>query len=143
MSTRFTDLPISFQSLGSFSFTSLGGSSLAAASATLPKLMRRGPGPCTMKLLFAAHSDAGTPHSCAAAAISISRAVAPARRKYSCELRMVRLPTAAMSPQARLRLTFALAEAYSIDRKSTRLNSSHLGISYAVFCLKKKKKQKE
>src|SRR5437899_9870403 len=30
-----------------------------------------------------------------------------------------------------------------IDRKSTRLNSSHLGISYAVFCLKKKKKKKE
>src|SRR5262245_65110028 len=28
------------------------------------------------------------------------------------------------------------------DRKSTRLNSSHLGISYAVFCLKKKKRQK-
>src|SRR2546426_3296777 len=29
-----------------------------------------------------------------------------------------------------------------IDRKSTRLNSSHLVISYAVFCLKKKKKIK-
>src|ERR1039457_6031854 len=29
-----------------------------------------------------------------------------------------------------------------IDRKSTRLNSSHLVISYAVFCLKKKKKKK-
>src|ERR1022692_1472362 len=28
------------------------------------------------------------------------------------------------------------------DRKSTRLNSSHLVISYAVFCLKKKKKQR-
>src|SRR5258705_4467894 len=27
------------------------------------------------------------------------------------------------------------------DRKSTRLNSSHLGISYAVFCLKKKTKR--
>src|SRR5947199_7643818 len=27
------------------------------------------------------------------------------------------------------------------DRKSTRLNSSHLGISYAVFCLKKKNRQ--
>src|SRR5258705_3457408 len=27
----------------------------------------------------------------------------------------------------------------SADRKSTRLNSSHLGISYAVFCLKKKR----
>src|SRR5256885_8433255 len=30
----------------------------------------------------------------------------------------------------------------SRDRKSTRLNSSHLVISYAVFCLKKKKKYK-
>src|SRR5437773_8740939 len=29
-----------------------------------------------------------------------------------------------------------------IDRKSTRLNSSHITISYAVFCLKKKKKKK-
>src|SRR2546430_12998793 len=29
-----------------------------------------------------------------------------------------------------------------VDRKSTRLNSSHSQISYAVFCLKKKKKQK-
>src|SRR5690242_20942933 len=28
-----------------------------------------------------------------------------------------------------------------LDRKSTRLNSSHMSISYAVFCLKKKKKQ--
>src|SRR5690625_6004065 len=29
---------------------------------------------------------------------------------------------------------------WSADRKSTRLNSSHVAISYAVFCLKKKKK---
>src|SRR5256885_11145542 len=34
-----------------------------------------------------------------------------------------------------------LPEARSSDRKSTRLNSSHLVISYAVFCLKKKKKR--
>src|SRR5258705_7034913 len=34
----------------------------------------------------------------------------------------------------------ALSGAFRRDRKSTRLNSSHLGISYAVFCLKKKKK---
>src|SRR3712207_7993364 len=33
--------------------------------------------------------------------------------------------------------------AYPGDRKSTRLNSSHANISYAVFCLKKKKKQHE
>src|SRR5258707_9059075 len=30
---------------------------------------------------------------------------------------------------------------WSLDRKSTRLNSSHANISYAVFCLKKKKKK--
>src|SRR5690625_6249522 len=30
-----------------------------------------------------------------------------------------------------------------VDRKSTRLNSSHVAISYAVFCLKKKKKKRK
>src|SRR2546426_7516253 len=45
-----------------------------------------------------------------------------------------RLPrAAASSPSA--------SAACPADRKSTRLNSSHLVISYAVFCLKKKKKQ--
>src|SRR5256885_9113478 len=34
----------------------------------------------------------------------------------------------------------AIPGAPALDRKSTRLNSSHLVISYAVFCLKKKKK---
>src|SRR5690242_21290594 len=33
--------------------------------------------------------------------------------------------------------------AAAADRKSTRLNSSHMSISYAVFCLKKKKKRKK
>src|SRR3712207_7780971 len=32
-----------------------------------------------------------------------------------------------------------LSRAYGLDRKSTRLNSSHANISYAVFCLKKTK----
>src|SRR3712207_7839146 len=32
--------------------------------------------------------------------------------------------------------------AQALDRKSTRLNSSHANISYAVFCLKKKKQKK-
>src|SRR5690349_24230584 len=40
--------------------------------------------------------------------------------------------------QADAGLTFPEA-----DRKSTRLNSSHVEISYAVFCLKKKKKKKQ
>src|SRR5205814_7963512 len=37
-----------------------------------------------------------------------------------------------------LYLSGSLAYGDFLDRKSTRLNSSHLGISYAVFCLKKK-----
>src|SRR5437867_12185485 len=36
-----------------------------------------------------------------------------------------------------------VVEARIVDRKSTRLNSSHRTISYAVFCLKKKKKKKK
>src|SRR4051794_41715628 len=42
------------------------------------------------------------------------------------------------------RLTVSVARGSGlVDRKSTRLNSSHPSISYAVFCLKKKKKKKE
>src|SRR3712207_7865797 len=51
-------------------------------------------------------------------------------------------------PSAELRpVTFALllgvavTSAWILDRKSTRLNSSHANISYAVFCLKKKTKE--
>src|SRR5438477_7051755 len=43
-----------------------------------------------------------------------------------------------MPPHATLRPMEALFELIQ-DRKSTRLNSSHMSISYAVFCLKKKK----
>src|SRR5437868_8706696 len=37
------------------------------------------------------------------------------------------------------RTTFVIAHRLSTDRKSTRLNSSHVSISYAVSCLKKKR----
>src|SRR5690349_23635671 len=37
---------------------------------------------------------------------------------------------------------FHVGGSNALDRKSTRLNSSHVEISYAVFCLKKKKKKK-
>src|SRR5699024_11573124 len=42
-------------------------------------------------------------------------------------------------------LAFIVIDPYMLtrDRKSTRLNSSHVSISYAVFCLKKKKEEKE
>src|SRR5262245_63517287 len=63
--------------------------------------------------------------------------------KYSngIETRMLkahRTETLDMSPSNNL-LRVGLEQ----DRKSTRLNSSHLGISYAVFCLKKKKKNRK
>src|SRR5256885_16026687 len=41
-----------------------------------------------------------------------------------------------------VRLARRAAAGAQADRKSTRLNSSHLVISYAVFCLKKKKKNR-
>src|SRR5690625_5746801 len=52
----------------------------------------------------------------------------------------VRFPR--MGPSQRLQnLTLALLVVVAgVDRKSTRLNSSHVAISYAVFCLKKKKR---
>src|SRR5947207_3915555 len=47
--------------------------------------------------------------------------------------RMETIPLAGYTEEEKIR----------IDRKSTRLNSSHTVISYAVFCLKKKKKQQK
>src|SRR3712207_8745336 len=41
-------------------------------------------------------------------------------------------------PSSHLVLAFHLRHMFQVDRKSTRLNSSHANISYAVFCLKKK-----
>src|SRR2546426_6885589 len=52
-----------------------------------------------------------------------------------------RVPRAAGQGQLRGADAHARPRRGSEDRKSTRLNSSHLVISYAVFCLKKKKTQ--
>src|SRR5947199_8046841 len=52
------------------------------------------------------------------------------------------LPAMSISPPA-IPVPTPSTRSRSPDRKSTRLNSSHLGISYAVFCLKKKKKKKQ
>src|SRR5256885_6118564 len=54
--------------------------------------------------------------------------------------KFTRQPTPAAAPPSTWRISPVTKEADSRDRKSTRLNSSHLVISYAVFCLKKKKK---
>src|SRR5438034_11655649 len=66
----------------------------------------------------------------------------PTRRSSDLSLLCVRsseppprLPPSIFLAAAKVRLT---APRFSSDRKSTRLNSSHTVISYAVFCLKKK-----
>src|SRR6266480_4474689 len=61
-------------------------------------------------------------------------------------LDLVRHPARHLAERAQaLRLELALARGAECrrDRKSTRLDSSHMSNSYAVFCLKKKKKNKE
>src|SRR3712207_4287965 len=47
-------------------------------------------------------------------------------------------PTAMLDPSGRKEVVNTIKDINSRDRKSTRLNSSHANISYAVFCLKKK-----
>src|SRR5690554_1864370 len=57
-------------------------------------------------------------------------------KRFHTPLRNKILISAFYEPSTRTRLSF---ESAWQDRKSTRLNSSHVRISYAVFCLKKKK----
>src|SRR2546426_9230228 len=63
------------------------------------------------------------------------------------DLESVRIDLVVAEDRAHLQLQQLLANLVGVeavgalDRKSTRLNSSHLVISYAVFCLKKKKKK--
>src|SRR5438445_3564573 len=57
---------------------------------------------------------------------------------------LCQVATAALSPAdiaAPVRAVLSKCRNVEVDRKSTRLNSSHANISYAVFCLKKKKKK--
>src|SRR3712207_8294843 len=69
----------------------------------------------------------------AASAVALLRvAAATDAQRRGSSARLTRLALAQSRPGSRGR-------ADSRDRKSTRLNSSHANISYAVFCLKKKK----
>src|SRR5437773_9726759 len=65
------------------------------------------------------------------------------RSYFSCKWRMATgLPLSSTRASASPSLTRSTTlRAKEGDRKSTRLNSSHITISYAVFCLKKKKQQ--
>src|SRR5438067_7004071 len=61
--------------------------------------------------------------------------------KLACVSENAPVMTAATAKRKEIK-EVASTGAFSLDRKSTRLNSSHVSISYAVFCLKKKKKKK-
>src|ERR1039457_7736144 len=65
---------------------------------------------------------------CAKVAAGESKTIAPQRLRFVENMLLLRRPSGRLDP----------LESGSLDRKSTRLNSSHLVISYAVFCLKKK-----
>src|SRR5690606_41039936 len=64
-------------------------------------------------------------------------------RSGTCEASiMVKMCDGPPGLSVRQRWLTCLLYLAALDRKSTRLNSSHVKISYAVFCLKKKKKKK-
>src|SRR5690349_25021242 len=71
-------------------------------------------------------------------ALPICRGRSPPRARAD---RGSRIPNAPRAANRRASRPGARVAASGRDRKSTRLNSSHVEISYAVFCLKKKKKK--
>src|SRR3712207_9010914 len=62
-----------------------------------------------------------------------------AAAKWAAAARVLAAPSSAGATYLDLRVVGRVAAGGLGDRKSTRLNSSHANISYAVFCLKKKK----
>src|SRR5690606_40376771 len=81
--------------------------------------------------LFSFHAEAASAPSTAVDSIGVEN-------HQGKEVVLHRL--AAKESYYSLSRTYAVNPNDIIDRKSTRLNSSHVKISYAVFCLKKKKK---
>ncbi len=125
------------QSFACLSVTSFGGAIFAAASATAPNVTVRPLGAWVMTLFAARHSDAATPHCAAAAAISISRAVAPALRSGSWELRMLRLPPVEKSPQMRLRRRFSSGRGNSVRtllQSHSSSSATSIGSAVSVPC---------
>src|SRR2546427_4817496 len=65
-------------------------------------------------------------------------------RSAGCTTDCASTPSTPVTPGTpALTVTKANPGSLAVDRKSTRLNSSHSQISYAVFCLKKKNKHKQ
>src|SRR3712207_8488740 len=77
-------------------------------------------------------------HLALGAALRQTLRLEEAEREYARALELDPKSTVARQSLADLRRAAGRA-GEALDRKSTRLNSSHANISYAVFCLKKKK----
>src|SRR5699024_12019963 len=72
--------------------------------------------------------------------------IKPERKEYACQETAVKIRTAAycrVSTQEDAQAGRFEMQVQHLDRKSTRLNSSHVSISYAVFCLKKNMKKRK
>src|SRR5699024_12092655 len=79
--------------------------------------------------------------------LSTSRRRLPAHSRHSltlcgCGCSQQSVPIHVESHVSAISLSLPTFPSPPSDRKSTRLNSSHVSISYAVFCLKKKKKKR-
>src|SRR5690606_40736650 len=109
------------------------------------------PLPSSVSLCLSCHGDHRDLHSfptrrssdlsCSGEIIRQGRIVPPCRCPRSVEEQILEDPPGSTGePQVLLpQVAPALVAERQRDRKSTRLNSSHVKISYAVFCLKKKK----
>src|SRR5690242_21332588 len=107
-----------------------------------------------MRRIALVYFDAGGGHRNAAMALEQAIKHSPGQSNLPWEVELVNLQEILDSIDIIRKLTgLRVQDAYNrmlqngwtlgstqlIDRKSTRLNSSHMSISYAVFCLKKKK----
>src|SRR5690606_40776975 len=72
----------------------------------------------------------------------VSEVEAGEKRVYSCRVIPERGSWIELNTTKKDSITVRIDQSGKLDRKSTRLNSSHVKISYAVFCLKKKKKKR-
>src|SRR3712207_8342431 len=89
----------------------------------------------------------GPPRSPLFPTTPLSRSAAVLYARPALRFRMPQLPpprrfAAALLLSVGYQATIVVTLLAAVDRKSTRLNSSHANISYAVFCLKKKKKNR-
>src|SRR5688500_19437630 len=84
------------------------------------------------------HDDRATTYPRAVATTTPTRPAVDTYRELARQLRVDSIRSSSAAGSGHPSSSLSAADLMAVDRKSTRLNSSHLVISYAVFCLKKK-----